>query len=143
MPVSVIAAQPVPPAAKTIVVTWQRPRIPHHGYPCFGTLANPTNCPTYIGGSDPQSDGGAAISKYKIQYSADPTFPVASTLEKEVTNAVPKATLTTSDGVQALVKYYVRVMAYNSQGFSAPCAVQGTTCAVGGAAVQTTTTALP
>ena len=140
VPVSVTATQPIIAAPKTIVVSWQRPRIPHHGYPCFGTVANPTNCPTYVGGSDPQSDGGAAISKYKIQFSAQATFPVASTLEKEVTNAATSTELTTLDGVQSLVKYYVRVMAYNSRGFSSPCAIQGTICAAGGAAVETTTT---
>lgn len=140
VPVSVLAAQPVPPVIKKIVVTWQRPRIPHHGYPCFGTKANPTNCPTYVSGSDPMSDGGAAITKYKIQFSASSVFAPSSTFEKEVTNAATQYTLGVNEGVQSGVTYYVRVMAYNSEGFSDPCANVGPTCASTAAVVKTTTT---
>ena len=46
-----------------ITVSWQRPRMPHHGYPCFGTPANPADCPLHAGGGDPMSDGGALITK--------------------------------------------------------------------------------
>jgi hypothetical protein len=115
-PVSVTAQATGTPAEATI--SWTRPVIPHHGLPCFGTPASPTNCPTYVSGSDPQSDGGAVISKYKIQYSTDSTFAGVGTMEYEVTNAATTFTLTSAQGIQAGVEHFFRVMAYNSRGFS-------------------------
>jgi hypothetical protein len=140
VPVMVLAEQPVPPTTKKVKVTWNRPRIPHHGYPCFGTAANPTNCPTYVSGSDPMSDGGAAITKYKIQFSASPAFLASATFEKEVTNSATQYTLGVNEGVQSGVKYYVRVMAYNSEGFSNPCGNTGPVCSSTAPVASTTTT---
>merc|ERR1719240_789276 len=47
-PVSLTAVQTS--SAAQILVSWQRPRVPFHGLPCFGTAANPTNCPSHAGG---------------------------------------------------------------------------------------------
>jgi hypothetical protein len=110
-----------------ITVSWQRPRIPHHGYPCFGTATNPADCPAHAGGGDAMSDGGAIISKYKIQFSQDPTFPVANTGDKVVTSGTAY-TLTSTDGVAAKVSYYIRVLAYNSMGFGDACMNTGALC---------------
>jgi len=110
-----------------IVVSWQRPRIPHHGYPCFGTSASPADCPAHAGGGDPMSDGGAVISKYKVQFSQDPQFPVSNTGEVVVTSGTAY-TLSGTDGVAKGVQYYVRVLAYNSVGFGNPCLYGGALC---------------
>jgi hypothetical protein len=110
-----------------IVVSWQRPRVPHHGYPCFGTATNPADCPPHAGGGDPMSDGGAVISKYKIQFSQDPQFAVSNTGEVVVTSGTAY-TLSGTDGVAKGVEYYVRVLAYNSMGFGDPCMSSGALC---------------
>jgi hypothetical protein len=110
-----------------IVVSWQRPRVPHHGYPCFGTATNPADCPPHAGGGDPMSDGGAIISKYKIQFSQDPQFAVSNTGEVVVTSGTAY-TLSGTDGVAKGVEYYVRVLAYNSMGFGDPCMAGGALC---------------
>jgi hypothetical protein len=123
-PVSLVAATG---GTAEIVVSWNRPRIPHHGYPCFGTAASPADCPPHAGGGDPMSDGGAVISKYKIQFSQDPQFPVSNTREKIVTSGTAY-TLSSTDGVAAAVEYYVRVLAYNSVGFGNPCMATGALC---------------
>ena len=88
----------------------------------------------------PPSDGGAAITKYKIQFSASPVFSASATFEKEVTNSATQYTLGVNEGVQAGVKYYVRVMAYNSEGFSDPCANTGPICSSTAPVASTTTT---
>lgn len=121
-----------------ITVSWQRPRVPHHGYPCFGTPANPADCPLHAGGGDPMSDGGAIISKYKIEFSQDSSFPVSSTGEKLVTSG-STYTLQGSDGIAANVNYYIRVFAYNTEGFGNPCGSAGELC--DGAVAQQISTA--
>ena len=63
------------------------------------------------------------MSKYKVQYSQDAAFATSEVREEEVTSGLT-AMLTTEAGVT----YYVRVLAYNSKGFSAPCGVTGALC---------------
>jgi len=123
-PVSLLASTG---GSAEIAVSWQRPRVPHHGFPCFGTATNPADCPAHAGGGDPMSDGGAVISKYKIQFSQDATFPVSITREVVVTSGTAY-TLTNVDGVAAGASYYIRVMAYNSVGFGDACMNLGALC---------------
>lgn len=106
-----------------ISVAWKRPVVPHHGLPCFGTASNPGGCPAYPGSTTSMSDGGAVVSKYKVQYSQDAAFATSEVREEEVTSGL-NAMLATEAGVT----YYVRVLAYNSKGFSAPCGVTGALC---------------
>merc|ERR1719502_687299 len=47
VPVSVTAAAGA--STGTVQVTWQRPRVPAHGLPCFGSVTNPGGCPAYPG----------------------------------------------------------------------------------------------
>jgi len=119
-----VAVEANPAGVGELLVNWQRPRVPHHGMPCFGTAATPGGCPAYPGSTTAMSDGGATISKYKIQYSQDAAFGTSATLSVDVTSGLSK-TLT---GLASNTEYYVRVLAYNSKGFSQPCAVQGSLC---------------
>lgn len=110
-----------------IAVSWARPRVPHHNIPCFGTVANPTNCPARAGGGDPMSDGGAVIEQYTVQWSEDYTFPSSATGKVDVTSGTTK-TLDWTNGISAGQTYYIRVFAKNQVGFSAACSFTGDLC---------------
>ena len=71
---------------------------------------------------------------------ASSTFPASSTVEKEVANAATTVALGTNEGVQSGVTYYVRVFAYNSEGFSDPCGKTGPICDPTAVVVSTLTT---
>lgn len=110
-----------------IVVSWARPRTPHHNIPCFGTVANPTNCPARAGGGDPMSDGGAVIEQYTVQWSEDYTFPSSTSYKVDVTSGTTK-TLDHTNGIAPGQTYYIRVFAKNQVGFSAACSFTGDLC---------------
>ncbi|KAL7542723.1 hypothetical protein ACHAXR_012023, partial [Thalassiosira sp. AJA248-18] len=53
-----------------IELSWQRPRAPFHGIPCFAVA----ECPTPYGGSVPASDGGDDIVEYEVEWNERPNF---------------------------------------------------------------------
>ena len=48
-------------------IAWDAPRSPWHNVPCFGTKANPGECPTPLGGTEGAANGGASIGSYKVE----------------------------------------------------------------------------
>ena len=72
------------------------------------------------------------------RFSQDSSFPVSSTGEKLVTSGTTY-TLQGSDGIAPSVSYYIRVFAYNTEGFGNPCGSDGLLC--DGSVVQATSTA--
>lgn len=116
-----------------LVVSWQAPRIPFHGYPCSGNMLQPRDCPN-ANGFD-AALGGSNLIKYEIQWSENSDFS-GSTSESTTSTSF---TL----GLTANTKYYVRVVAKNAQGYSAYCATkndeQGYLCPGTGTQVSGTT----
>ena len=120
-----------------ITVTWQRPRIPWHNIPCAGTLVNPSECPSSVGGGLPASDGGQPITTYVVAYNEKPDFSGIDTGEL--------VTSGTSYTIQNLIpgrKYYIRVLGRNAQGSGPYCQFQEVNCGPGSknlvAAIATT-----
>jgi hypothetical protein len=95
----------------TIVVTWQRPRIPWHEIPCSGTLELPDDCPTAIGGGLPVSNGGSDISSYLIEYNDKKDF----TGKDKGKHSTAASTFTIQDLTPGR-QYYMRVLAVNENG---------------------------
>jgi len=109
VPYSVVASPGT--AIGTVEVSWQRPRVPHHGIPCFEVEGIISECPTPYGGSIPASDGGDDIIEYEIEISNRPDFLGSDGLRK------------TYVGYHAVINdlypqrtYFVRVLARNSVG---------------------------
>jgi hypothetical protein len=100
-----------------IVVTWQRPRVPHHGYPCSGTTAAPNDCPTPIGGSVSASDGGVAITEYEVEWNEQSNFGGS---DGSSVNVAGVTTKTITGLVEGRI-YYVRVLARNTVGSGGFC----------------------
>jgi len=112
-------------------VAWQRPYVPNHGIPCYGTVDAPLECPDRSSLGDYASDGGAAINRYRIQFIQTSDFDMISS-DNSWTDAQNEiacdsyaqdcsVTLGTSDGLALGAEYYVRVQAYNSQGYGSAC----------------------
>jgi len=101
-----------------IDLKWDRPYMPYHKKPCFGTENGPSAvCPSPPGGGDPQSDGGAVIDHYLIEYcdkANDCTEgwsgTVVSKQAKATTNQVTLQNLNPGD------TYAIRIAAVNSNG---------------------------
>jgi len=105
----------------TISVYWQRPRIPYHQIPCFGTEASPRECPLPYGGGDgPLSDGGEPINEYEVEYNDKSDFSGNDGGRKLVTTT----SCTLTDLTEGR-KYYLRVLARNSVGSGRFCERQG------------------
>lgn len=112
--------------ARTIVVSWQRPRVPFHGIPCTGTLADPFDCPAEIGDSQPSSVGGSDVTEYVISYNekADFTGFDGGSVTTTVTNVV-------LNSLTSRRTYYIRVLARNAQGSGLFCGHTDTNCVLG------------
>jgi hypothetical protein len=97
------------PGASTgmIEFSWQRPKVPSHGIPCFSDK----DCPAPYGGSLPESDGGEEISEYELEVNERPDFTGSD------------GRLVTTTGIHSNLAslypgrlYYARVLARNSVG---------------------------
>ena len=104
-----------------IDVTFQRPRVPHHGVVCGGTESSPDDCPTPYGGSVSASDGGSDIDEYEIEYNERMDFG-GSDGSRVISTSLSK-TLT---GLTSGRVYYIRVLARNNVGAGAYCELSGT-----------------
>ena len=101
-----------------------RDSTPWFGVPCSGTLANPNPCPVPVGGSAPESTGGAAVSEYLVEYNEQTDF---SGLDggSLTTGALTTWTLT---GLTPGRTFYIRVLARNSQGSGPFCSYPDAGC---------------
>jgi hypothetical protein len=109
----------------SIVVTWQRPRVPWHSIPCSGTRELPDDCPTVIGGGLPVSNGGSVISSYLIEYNDKKDF-TGKDRGKHSTGA---STYTIQDLTPGR-KYYIRVLAVNENGPGSFCGHTDPNCLI-------------
>jgi hypothetical protein len=107
--------------AGEVDITWQRPRVPHHGFPCSGTTTFPVDCPTPYGGSASASDGGSSITEYEVEWNERSDF-TGSDGSKTTTTGL-SITLT---GLIEGRAYYVRVLARNNLGSGSFCELSGT-----------------
>jgi hypothetical protein len=108
-----------------IIISWQRPRIPAHGFPCGGLVTNPSDCPSSIGGSFPASDGGSVITEYEVSYNDLEDFSGLDSGDFTTTN-----TIYTLTGLTPSRKYYIRVLARNAQGSGRFCRFVEPNCLV-------------
>jgi len=102
--------------AGVVSVSWQRPRIPHHGVPCSGLPTSPKDCPSEVGGNFPSAFGGSDITEYVVSYNekADFTGFDGGSVSTTSTSLV----LT---GLTSRRKYYIRVLARNARGSGPYC----------------------
>ena len=105
----------------SISISWQRPKIPHHGIPCSGSAASPLDCPTPFGSTVPESAGGSSITSYEIEYSERRSFDGQDQAVSSVTGT--SATLT---GLTPGRIYFVRIFAKNQNGISSACSTDST-----------------
>jgi hypothetical protein len=101
-------------------VSWQRPRIPHHGIPCSGTLDDPDDCPNNLGGDTEASDGGSDIIEYEVEYNEKMDFTGADGDSETTTGTTFTLTTLTSNRL-----YYIRVLARNAIGSGSFCEKSG------------------
>jgi len=87
-------------------VTWQAPRIPAHGFPCFGTLQAPESCP--VVGATNMVFGGVDFMQYLVQYSEMSDFRIPT----DTTTTALTVLLT---GLVSGKTFYVQVQALNAQ----------------------------
>jgi titin len=120
----------------TIVVTWQRPRVPWHEIPCSGTLELPDDCPTAIGGGLPVSNGGSDISSYLIEYNDKKDF----TGKDKGKHSTVASTFTIQDLTPGR-QYYMRVLAVNENGPGNFCSNTDPNCLITSSATVITATA--
>uniref|UniRef100_A0A7S4I964 Fibronectin type-III domain-containing protein n=1 Tax=Odontella aurita TaxID=265563 RepID=A0A7S4I964_9STRA len=103
----------------TIHVSWQEPRIPHHGIQCSGTTAMPIDCPTPYGGGHPASNGGDPINGILLEINENPSFASGDGAR------ISLPATATSYVLEHLIPgrvYYVRVLSQNSIGLGLFCA---------------------
>jgi len=112
-------------ASGEIAVSWQRPRVPWHGLACSGLATAPNDCPIPAGGTRTASDGGVVISEYLVSYNEEADFSGYDS--GEVTTTDLSLTLT---GLTPGRKYYIRVLARNTQGSGQFCAYTDSSCLV-------------
>jgi hypothetical protein len=108
-----------------IKVSWQRPRIPAHGIPCFGLATAPKDCPSTIAGSTPASDGGSVIKEYEIEFNDLADFSGFDSGKVTTTNTFYTLINLTPDR-----KYYIRVLARNAQGAGSFCQFVDQNCLI-------------
>ena len=123
--------------AGQILLSWQRPRIPAHGFPCSGTVSAPNDCPAGIGGGLAQSDGGSSITEYEIQYNDLENFSGFDTGKITTTKNTYTIQSLTPDRV-----YYIRVLARNAQGAGRFCQYSDPNCLLVTTAVKAQAKAL-
>lgn len=119
-----IAASP-DSVSGSIFVSWQRPRIPWHGIPCSGLVAQPQDCPTAVGGGPPLSNGGSSITEYLVSYNEQEDFSGLDSGE-QTTTATSLTLLNLTPGRQ----YYIRVLARNAQGSGQYCSFTDSNCLI-------------
>jgi len=117
-----------------IDVSWDYPLIPNHGYPCYGNITSPLECPETYGESDPATNGGTEITEYRLQWSVSEYFSATET-DSGYTD-VYSLSYTIGDLTEG-TRYYVRVAARNAVGYSDFCEYIGNTC-LGGVAANAT-----
>ena len=99
-----------------IDITWQRPFIPWHGIPCYGTVNAPQLCPEPIRGGLPVTNGGTPITEYLIEFNESPDF-------RGLDNGQEIA-LGGSHTIKNLTPgrlYYIRILARNEMGSGEFC----------------------
>jgi len=109
--------------AGSVDVAWNYPLVPHHGIACGGFALSPAPCPVALGGSLPESTGGAAISEYEVQWNENDSF--------DGSDGGSLTTTATSTTISSLTKsrvYFVRILARNAAGSGAFCEKEGDTC---------------
>jgi len=131
---TVAAVQGVP---GNLTVTWNYPRVPHHGLYCGGGGINgtgklpPSLCPVGMG-RGLEADGGTPIQMYTVEYDTSPTFnssDAAHNGKAVITNLQSGEPFSyTISSLTSHKKYYVRVSAHNAQGESAMCNKVGLLC---------------
>ena len=94
-----------------VTLTWLRPRIPWFNVPCDGTLQNPQECPSPVGGGLPESDGDSPIIEYVVSWNEYEDFTGLDT--GSISTAGTSYTLT---GLIPGRRYYLRVLARNAVG---------------------------
>lgn len=120
-----------------IIFSWQYPRVPWHNYPCSGTIASPSDCPTQPGGSLASSTGGSAIVEYSIQYNELQDFTGYDSGEFTTTS-----TTYTLTGLTPGRTYYLRVLARNAQGSGSYCTYTDANCLVDSSTTPTSVNAI-
>ena len=108
-----------------LFVSWQRPTIPAHGYPCSGLANSPNPCPSTVAGGLPTTDGGSAITEYQINYNDLSDFSGMDNGAFTTTN-----TYYTLNNLTPGRKYFIRVLARNAQGAGSYCQFSETNCLV-------------
>ena len=108
-----------------ILVSWQRPRVPWHSIPCSGLVSTPGDCPVPIGGSLPQSDGGALITSYVIAFNELEDFSGYDSGELSTVNTATSFTVTNLTPGRV---YFIRVLARNAQGSGEFCSFSEANC---------------
>jgi hypothetical protein len=131
-----------------LYLSWQRPFVPNHGIPCYGTETSPLECPDRSGLGDYAADGGAAINRYRVQFIQTSDYSVMSSdntwtdAQNEITcdsyAAQCSTSLGASDGIAAGSEYYLRVQTYNSQGYGSACSTGSIYCPGSGSLVSAT-----
>ncbi len=106
-----------------IDVSWQYPRIPWHGVPCSGVITAPGDCPAPLGGVIASSNGGMPITEYEVSYNENEDFSGYDTNKFVTANL--KYTIA---GLTPGRKYFIRVLARNSQGSGKFCNAMDRNC---------------
>merc|ERR1711871_1530499 len=106
-----------------ISVSWQRPRIPYHGFPCSGSATSPEDCPAEFGEVLPSSFGGTAITEYLVSWNEKADFTGFDSGTKTTTTTNILLT-----GLTSRRTYYIRVLARNAQGSGQFCSHTDTNC---------------
>lgn len=123
--------------AGVVSVSWQRPRIPHHGVPCSGLLSSPRDCPSEVGGVFPSAFGGSDITEYVVSYNekADFTGFDGGSVSTPSTSIV-------LNGLTSRRTYYIRVLARNARGSGPYCKNTEQNCLIVSAANVVSVTVL-
>jgi hypothetical protein len=130
-------------ASGEIDLEWIRPFIPWHGVPCYGTDASPTECEEPAGGGEAESNGGATIDSYEIQYcdmSSDCTTGWGGVVSAS-SSVTATGTTYTLENLNAGVTYAIRIAAYNSVGTGSFCEMAEVYCPDSGTEVTAPATA--
>jgi hypothetical protein len=123
--------------AGVVTVSWQRPRIPHHGVPCSGLPSSPNDCPSEVGGTFPSAFGGSDITEYVVSYNekADFTGFDGGSVSTPSTSIV-------LNGLTSRRTYYIRVLARNARGSGPFCKNTEQNCLIVSAANVVSVTVL-
>ena len=95
--------------AGEITLSWQHPKVPHHGIPCYGFNNAPLDCPGHSGQFE--SNGGDDIVEYEIEYNENDDFN-----GNDGGRIIVSGMHTILTGLIEGRQYYVRILARNSIG---------------------------